>query len=95
MIISDYSCPFVLMSDQQYLIPVMKQKQITPPKEHEHLLSEQQVAELLNISVQTLRRWRRTRDGIGAKYIRIGRFARYRPRDVQAYIESRMAAAGK
>ena len=54
----------------------------------EHLLSEQETAQLLNRSVQSLRRDRN--NGIGPKWFRIGRSVKYRPRDVQTYIEARL-----
>jgi predicted DNA-binding transcriptional regulator AlpA len=53
---------------------------------HEHLLSEQEVAQLLNVAIQTLRRWRK--NGSGPIWTRIGRFAKYKPSDVHAFIES-------
>jgi predicted DNA-binding transcriptional regulator AlpA len=51
------------------------------------LLNEHNVAELLNISVASVRRWRLF--GRGPRYLKIGASVRYRPEDVSAWIESR------
>ena len=48
------------------------------------LLTEQNVAELLQISVKTLQgqRWMK----VGIPYLKIGRSVRYRPEDVERYL---------
>lgn len=50
-----------------------------------HLLDEKQVANLLGLSVQTLRNDRAGRRRI--PYVKMGKAVRYRPEDVQAFIE--------
>jgi len=51
------------------------------------LLSERQAAARLNARPDTLRRWRT--QGRGPAHIRLGRLVRYRPTDVETFIESR------
>jgi len=53
----------------------------------EKLLSRQELSALLGIPLQTLNNWAST--GVGPKYVRIGRHARYRPADVEAWLETR------
>jgi predicted DNA-binding transcriptional regulator AlpA len=60
-------------------------KQTTPQR----LLNERQVADSCAISVLTLRK-RRT-EGRGPRYVKIGTLVRYRPEDVDAWIESHEA----
>jgi predicted DNA-binding transcriptional regulator AlpA len=57
-------------------------KQNTPQR----LLNEHQVADSCAISVLTLRKWRV--EGRGPRYVKIGTLVRYRPEDVDAWIES-------
>jgi predicted DNA-binding transcriptional regulator AlpA len=52
----------------------------------ERALTEVQVAARLGASVSTLRQWRRRR--IGPSFFRIGRAIRYRPEDVETYIQA-------
>jgi hypothetical protein len=59
-------------------------------KEHEHLLTQDEAAEFTRISPRTFEWWRR-RDlllglSIGPPYIKIGRFIRYRLRDLLGWI---------
>jgi excisionase family DNA binding protein len=49
------------------------------------LLTEQQVAEYLQVSLGTLRRWRA--EGTGPPALRAGRGVRYRRADVDAWLE--------
>lgn len=51
------------------------------------LLSADELAELVGVPPKTLADWR-TR-GIGPAYVRIGRHVRYRPADVEAWLQSR------
>jgi predicted DNA-binding transcriptional regulator AlpA len=60
-------------------------KQTTPQR----LLNERQVADSCAISVLTLRKWRT--EGRGPRYVKIGTLVRYRPEDVDAWIESHEA----
>jgi predicted DNA-binding transcriptional regulator AlpA len=57
-------------------------KQSTPQR----LLNERQVADSCAISVLTLRKWRT--EGRGPRFVKIGTLVRYRPEDVDAWIES-------
>jgi predicted DNA-binding transcriptional regulator AlpA len=54
----------------------------------DHLLNEFAVAELLGVSVATIRRWRLLQQG--PKYVKVGASAvRYRPSDLSVWLESR------
>ncbi len=58
----------------------------------EQLMTTRDVAERLRISEETLSTWRCT----GAQalpYVRVGRLVRYRPSEVNAYLEGRLQAA--
>jgi hypothetical protein len=50
------------------------------------LLTETQVAEILNLSIRTLQMWRVRR--AGPKYVQVGRAVRYRRRDLIAWIDA-------
>jgi predicted DNA-binding transcriptional regulator AlpA len=52
-----------------------------------HLINEFAVAEMMGVSVATVRRWRLFRQG--PKYLKIGAAVRYKPEDVWAWLESR------
>ena len=52
----------------------------------EQLLNEQDVAELLKMSVHTLRQWRSANRG--PRYIKLGSNVRYRPTDITTWIEN-------
>jgi len=51
----------------------------------DELLTEQELADLLKVSVRTVRSWRT--EGTGPPSLRIGRGVRYRRRDVDAWLE--------
>src|SRR5262249_5142821 len=51
------------------------------------LLREQEVAQVLGVSVATVRRWRLLKQG--PKYMKIGAAVRYRPEDISAWLASR------
>jgi predicted DNA-binding transcriptional regulator AlpA len=53
------------------------------------LLNPQQVADILGISVETLNVWRATKR-YPLKYVKSGRLVRYRPQDVEAFINARL-----
>lgn len=63
-------------------------KQSTPQR----LLNEHQVADSCAISVLTLRKWRG--EGRGPRYVKIGTLVRYRPEDVDAWIQSHETQRG-
>lgn len=49
------------------------------------LLTPEQVAEQLQVSPKTLANWRS--DGVGPAFLKVGKYARYEPEAVDAYIE--------
>ena len=51
----------------------------------ECLLNEQEVSDLIKIKLKTLQAWR-VRGG-GPKFLKLGRCVRYRPGDLQEFIE--------
>jgi predicted DNA-binding transcriptional regulator AlpA len=53
------------------------------------LLDEKQLASKLNISVASARRWRLLHQG--PKYLKIGASVRYRPEDVDTWLDARPA----
>ena len=57
----------------------------------EPLQDESAISKLLDCEVKTLQAWR-CRGG-GPPFIRVGRLVRYRPQDVEAWIESRRVAS--
>lgn len=56
------------------------------PTKSTGMLNERQVAEYLNMSLGSLRRWRLFRKG--PKYLKIGSAVRYRREDVDAWLNS-------
>jgi hypothetical protein len=52
----------------------------------ERLLSTEEVAEVLGRPPRTLRQWRYL--GVGPTYLKVGAAVRYRPRDVEAWLEA-------
>ena len=53
----------------------------------EALLNEHDVARITGLSVASVRRWRLLKQG--PKYIKIGTSVRYRPADLEAFLQSR------
>ena len=53
------------------------------------LLTPQQVSRILGISVETLNVWRATKR-YNLPYVKAGRLVRYRSKDVEAFIKSRV-----
>jgi predicted DNA-binding transcriptional regulator AlpA len=62
------------------------------PSTLEALLTEHDVARIAGVSVATLRRWRLS--GVGPKCLKVGVLVRYRPEDLQAWIETRPTRGG-
>jgi predicted DNA-binding transcriptional regulator AlpA len=60
---------------------------MTDPNPLETLMTEHDVARVTGLSVASVRRWRLLRQG--PRFLKIGSSVRYRPGDVQAWIESR------
>ena len=54
------------------------------------LLTVQQLAEFLQVPVTTIYRWRQ--QGLAPPGIRVGRYVRFRRRDVEAFLEQRTSA---
>jgi len=64
------------------------QQEITPNRlEPGELVDEHAAAEILALSVQTLRNWRWTGKG-GPSFAKLGRLVRYRRSDLQTFIEA-------
>lgn len=61
----------------------------TLPNRQDQLLNEHAVAEVLRVSVATVRRWRLLQRG--PKFLKLGALVRYRAEDVTAWLESRPA----
>jgi predicted DNA-binding transcriptional regulator AlpA len=55
----------------------------------ERLLNDRQVAELMSVSVATVRRWRL--HGAGPRYFKIGALVRYCPEEVRTWLKARPA----
>jgi predicted site-specific integrase-resolvase len=51
----------------------------------QELLTQQQLAHELQVSLRTLERWRQ--EGTGPAFIRISRFPRHRRADIEAWLE--------
>jgi predicted DNA-binding transcriptional regulator AlpA len=62
------------------------QQLVNKPKELRHL-NEHELAELLNVSVATLRRWRIL--GYGPKFVKFGAAVRYSMEGVHEWVSSR------
>jgi excisionase family DNA binding protein len=56
------------------------------------LYTEKEVAELLKISVHTVRDWRCRPGTAPLKYVKIGRLVRYEERELMKYLEKRRSA---
>ena len=57
-----------------------------------HLLNEYQVAEMLSISVATVRRWRLLKQG--PRFFKLGVLCKYKIEDVSRWLESRPSGGG-
>lgn len=66
----------------------MERLQETPNR---NLLNETKAAEYLGISIRTLQAWRVR--GNGPVFVKLGRAVRYRPSDLNAWVDARMAAS--
>jgi len=51
-----------------------------------NLMTEEQVSELLNVSVASLRRWRLERRG--PAFIKVGSLVRYKPEDLELWLRA-------
>ena len=57
------------------------------------LLNEHEVAEILNMSVATVRRWRLLNQG--PRFLKIGASVRYQSEDLSRFLDSRPTGGGK
>jgi excisionase family DNA binding protein len=57
------------------------------------LLTQQQLADELEVSLRTLERWRQ--QGTGPAFIRVGRSPRYRRADIDAWLERQRQTRGR
>lgn len=57
------------------------------------LLKPPEVAEVARLSVHTLAVWRTKNEG--PRYVKVGRFVRYRAEDLDAWLESRAYGGGQ
>lgn len=55
-------------------------------------LTEREVADLLGLSVATLRAWRHR--GQGPRYLRLGRAVRYLPADLETFVRASVVEGG-
>lgn len=53
------------------------------------VLNEHEVAGILRLSVATMRHWRLVQKG--PKWLKLGSAVRYRPQDIQAYLDGKAA----
>lgn len=58
------------------------------------LLSIEEVSEILGVPVRTLYAWRQRAEVIGPRAIRVGRHLRYRPTDVDAWLNAQVEQNG-
>lgn len=56
------------------------------------LLNEHDVAEMLGVSVATVRRWRLLKQG--PRYLKLGALCKYRVTDISSWLESRPTGGG-
>jgi len=56
----------------------------------EKLLSTKEVADAIGIAPETVRFWRHA--GRGPTVVRVGRYVRYRPEDVESWLDSQSTA---
>ena len=66
--------------------PATKSRMGTLPQVLIHLLNEHEVAEMLGVSVATVRRWRLL--GQGPRVLKLGALCKYRLEDILSWLES-------
>ena len=57
----------------------------------ERILNEQEAAKFVGVTVHALRAWR-WKKADGPTYLKLGSCVRYRQRDLEAYLESRLVS---
>ena len=57
------------------------------------LLSPKQVSELTQVPIDTIYKHRYMRQGLGALAIKVGRHLRWRPEDIEAWLDEQTAKA--
>ena len=80
--------PTTTKSDLRRSKGIVAAKGATRPK----LLTEAEAADYLGVEPQTLCAWRCTRR-YNLPFIKVGRLVRYRPEDVEAFLEERTVGA--
>jgi len=58
------------------------------PADQQRLLTQSEVAEILNVQQSTLESWRTDARRGSLPYLKVGRLIRYRPEDLAAFIEA-------
>lgn len=66
------------------LLRLTSRRQARGPLLSDELLTPEETAALLKVTVRTLRYWRE--QGTGPQYVRVGRRVRYRRRDLDAWL---------
>lgn len=69
-----------------------KRQTVVKPKDRNPLGSRDEVAEYLGVPTSTLAYW--ATKGIGPRYVKVGRCARYRWSDVDSWLESQERVTG-
>ena len=79
-------------SDLLYDVLIEAFKEVLSDKQvrasHPRLLTETEAAEMTDVRPQTMAVWRSK--GVGPPYVKVGRNVRYRPRDIEEYIEKNL-----
>lgn len=91
MPISGFSADRTAVADQPARQP--DQRGAASTKIGASMIDEREVARLCGVSLSTVRRWRRQRQG--PSFVKIGALVRYQPQDVEMWIHTRPAGGGK
>jgi predicted DNA-binding transcriptional regulator AlpA len=67
-------------------LPKQPTADVPPPAKVSEMMTEHQVAEFLNMSVASVRRWRLFRTG--PKFVKIGSAVRYKRHDIEMWLDS-------
>ena len=65
----------------------LRERESVANQQLQSLLNEHDVARVTGLSIASVRRWRVL--GQGPRYLKIGASVRYRPEDVQAFLDTR------
>lgn len=64
-----------------------------PGSSRDALMTEADVARRLNLAVGTLQSWRIT--GKGPEFVKLGRAVRYRPEDIERFVQASLTAGAR